>query len=323
MFVPCPHCQFLIACPPQRRAPLAADCPRCGRALEAEPAATTAHTEAGIRVPTHAPAPTNPSAQSAMLRALGGGLAEVAEVPDATDADDAADATPASGAVEDGEPAVTDRCTETATVAAVDIDIDIDMDADADASGPEQAPALVTDPVPESIPAQAAPDSLPATLTARKRSPLWQRLRWPLIAVLAVLLGLQMLLADRARLAADPAWRPLLENLCSALGCTLPAWHEPAAFTMLDRQVRPAAQAGALRVDATFRNDARWVQDWPALQLALSDADGHVLGSKVFAPADYLGAAPTPQLLPGQSAQVSFQIQEPAAGTVAFSFEFR
>ena len=120
-----------------------------------------------------------------------------------------------------------------------------------------------------------------------------------------------------------PGWRPLLDTLCSTLGCTLPAWHEPGAFVMLDRQVRPAPQAGALRVDATFRNDARWAQDWPALQLALSDADGRVIGSQVFLPAEYLGAAPATQLSPGQSAQVSFLVQEPAPGTVEFSFEFR
>ena len=141
--------------------------------------------------------------------------------------------------------------------------------------------------------------------------------------MLALLLALQILLADRARLAADARWRPLLESLCGALRCDLPAWHEPAAFAMLDRKVRPAAQAGVLRIDATFRNEARWPQAWPALQLALSDADGRVLGSRVFQPGEYLGAAPTTRLSPGQSAQVTFLVHEPAPGTVAFSFEFR
>lgn len=152
----------------------------------------------------------------------------------------------------------------------------------------------------------------------------WERWQWPLVALLALLLALQVLLADRANLAADPRWRPLVGTLCDALGCELPAWHEPTAFTMLDRKVRPeAGRPGALRVDATFRNDARWPQAWPALQLALSDADGRVLGSRVFAPGDYLGAEPGTLLSPGQSAQVTFLVQEPSPGTVAFSFEFR
>jgi len=155
------------------------------------------------------------------------------------------------------------------------------------------------------------------------RAPLWQ---WLTLAVLALLLTLQILLADRARLAADAGWRPLLTSLCGVFGCTLPPWHEPAAFTMLDRDVRPAAdQSGALRIQASFRNDARWAQAWPWLQLSLADADGRVIGTRVFAPSEYLGHTPDgPDLLaPGQSARIDFRVREPAAGTAAFTFDFR
>ena len=172
--------------------------------------------------------------------------------------------------------------------------------------------------------AVAARSAAPATAArpfaaARRRLP-WQ---WPLVALLSLLLALQLLLADRARLAADARWRPLLETACGALGCVLPPWREPSAFAMLDRKVRPAGTPGALRVDATFRNDARWPQPWPALQLALSDADGRTLGSRVFLPEQFLGAAPSTLLAPGQSAQVTFLVREPSPGTVAFAFEFR
>lgn len=149
-----------------------------------------------------------------------------------------------------------------------------------------------------------------------------QRWQWPLVALLALLLGLQVLLSDRARLAADPQWRPLVEQACVLLRCNLPPWREPAAFSMVERSVRPAAAAGALRVDATFRNDARWAQPWPLLQLSLADADGRTLGSGVFTPEQYLDQVPDGLLAPGQSAQVTFVVQEPAAGTVAFSFRF-
>jgi len=146
------------------------------------------------------------------------------------------------------------------------------------------------------------------------------------LAALAVLLAVQILLADRARLAAQPGWRPWIESLCGIAGCALPPWHEPSAFTMLDRDVRPVAhESGQLRVQASFRNDARWAQAWPWLQLSLSDADGRIIGSRVFAPAEYLGHAPgAPGVLtPGQSARIDFRVREPAAGTAAFSFEFR
>ncbi|MEF9979752.1 MAG: DUF3426 domain-containing protein, partial [Thermomonas sp.] len=62
---------------------------------------------------------------------------------------------------------------------------------------------------------------------------------------------------------------------------------------------------------------------WPDLRLSLSDADGRVIGTGVFAPAQYLGENPgTAPLEPGQSARIAFRVQEPAASTVAFTFEF-
>lgn len=283
MFFPCPYCQFLVNHHPQLR-PLPHACPRCGRPL----------IEDGVSlVDLESSVPDAPDAEAASVApaapAASGSLATLLIDP------------PVAAPVSiEADPAVEEN-EEAATVEPVEAP---------PASEPEPAPAAAT--TASTGPAFAAP-------TAAGRG----RWRWPLIALLALLLGLQILLADRARLAADPGWRPVVENLCGALGCTLPAWHEPTAFLMLDRQIRPADTPGALRVDATFRNDARWAQDWPALQLALSDADGRVLGSAVFTPEQYLGAAPATRLAPGQSAQASFLVREPAPGTVAFSFEFR
>ena len=81
------------------------------------------------------------------------------------------------------------------------------------------------------------------------------------IPLLALILLLQSLLADRDHLAADARWRPLMTLLCDALPCTLPPWREPAAFTLLERDVRPdPKRPGVLHVSAGFRNDARWAQ---------------------------------------------------------------
>ncbi len=162
----------------------------------------------------------------------------------------------------------------------------------------------------------------PAAAPARS-TPRWQ---WGLVAALALLLGVQVLLADRARLAADAGTRPLVAALCTVLRCSLPAWHEPGAYSMLSREIRPVAgQPGVLQVQASFRNEARWEQAWPALRLSLSDADGRVIGRRTLQPAEYLGADADAhgRLAPGQSAQVSFRLREPAAATVAFSFEFQ
>ncbi len=154
------------------------------------------------------------------------------------------------------------------------------------------------------------------------RIPTWQ---WCVPALLVAALGLQMLIADRARLAQDAYWRPVLERTCRLLRCTLPAWHQPQAYTMLARDVQPVPGAhGVLQVHATFRNDAQWPQQWPAIAVSLSDADGRIAGARVLMPKDYLDAAlRQTTVAPGQSGEMTVQVREPPGGVVAFAFEFR
>lgn len=171
----------------------------------------------------------------------------------------------------------------------------------------------------------AASTPAPSFMRAPEAAPPTPRWQWGLVAGLVLLLSLQIAVADRARLAADAGSRPWIAGLCSVLRCSLPAWQEPAAFSMISRDVRPVPeQPGALQVQASFRNDARWAQAWPSLRLSLSDADGRVIGTSVFAPRDYLDptADAASVLEPGQSAQIAFRVREPAASTVAFTFEF-
>lgn len=150
--------------------------------------------------------------------------------------------------------------------------------------------------------------------------------QWAVLLGLVGLLGLQMVVADRARLAGDARWRPLAGAACAMLRCTLPAWREPAALTLLNREVRPhPGLPGVLQIQASFRNDARWAQAWPWMQLSLSDVDGRVIGTRMLTPQDYLGQVPAGQdtLAPGQAVHVAFAVREPAASTAAFRFDFR
>lgn len=191
-----------------------------------------------------------------------------------------------------------------------------DNDADAaDAAAPAQF---------QPLPAQAAPAFARRGLS-RPRLRASGR-QWALLVGLVGLLALQIVIADRAQLAADARWRPLVSAACAVARCTLPAWREPGALTLLNREVRPLPGVpGVLQIQASFRNEARWAQAWPWLQLSLSDADGRVIGTRVLAPQEYLGQPPAAQdtLAPGQAVQVAFRVREPAASTAAFSFDFR
>ncbi len=164
-----------------------------------------------------------------------------------------------------------------------------------------------------------APSFVQAPAPARSR-----RGDWIALLLLVLVLLLQVFFSERQHLAADAQWRPVVASACAVARCTLPPWHEPGAFAMLSRDVIAVpGRTGVLRVQASIRNDARWPQPWPALALSLSDANGHLLGKRRFQPRDYLGRAPTTQLLQaGQAAQLAFDIVEPGPGVVAFDFRF-
>ena len=147
---------------------------------------------------------------------------------------------------------------------------------------------------------------------------------WAVAFALLLLLCLQILVADRDRLAADPDWRPRIETLCATLRCSLPPWREPQAFRVTSREVRPHPTVpGVLLVSASFRNDAAFAQAWPQLELSLTDIDGQSLGLRRFAPSEYLGSAPaTQRIAPGQSANLTLEIVDPGKRALAFGIAF-
>lgn len=283
MFVPCPHCGFLVALivrpdgAPQR-------CPRCDGLVQADA--------------TPEPTSDEPAATDATAA-------------DDASAQDIADELPvAAVAVDAASAAQPDAVVQPASY----------EDAIASVSATAATPQTRR----KSRPRRSGAPSF--ARHAQARAPARISWRWHAgIAALVVLLALQLLLAQRRELAADPRWRPLAAGLCSVLRCELPAWREPGAFTMLQRSVRPKpGESGVLAVEASFRNDARWPQSWPLLVLSLSDVDGRPVGQRAFQPQEYRRAHRVgDELLPGQSATVTFEVIEPAPRIVAFTFDFR
>ncbi|MGI8560949.1 MAG: DUF3426 domain-containing protein [Luteimonas sp.] len=334
MFINCPHCQALVATDPATDLP-PLRCPRCAVVLREaaripDPEAARAPTDAGdtadaafaqaigsaTPLPTESLATADPAADT--------------DAPDPYEADVPAMPAPLTlSTVEDaGKPQ---------PVAGTGSDPEADAIRTSAASEAEPDPELDSGPDPNHAPAPtpvsaAAPASgKPAPNFARVRAPsaaahgLHRWLLPSVIAGLSLLLMLQWILADREQLATDARWRPLVMQLCGVLRCSLPPWREPGAFALLDRDVRPHPSVpGALRVSATFRNDARWAQAWPDVVLTLSDVEGHAVGARAFAAGEYLGTAPTQnELASGQAATIRMDVLEPAPRVVAFAFDFR
>ncbi|WP_149194259.1 DUF3426 domain-containing protein [Luteimonas suaedae] len=351
MFINCPNCAALVATdfatdlPPER-------CPRCGFALREAVAPPAAASPAPVEPPTQVAPPAPPPAAAdtpappavpppppssappppAPARspaATAQPVPTAATVP-ADRGDDANTSTDDPNAAAGGNGAPAAEARPPADTAAAAANTAASAEAPATQASEQESPDTPATPAPTAGDAtrqvKPAPSFAQRHLRAAAGTKALRR-RWPAVAAvvaLALLLVLQLLLADRARLAADPQWRPLLAAVCGTIGCTLPPWREPESIALLQRDVRPHAElAGVLRVNATIRNDARWTQAWPHLVLRLSDIDGRTLGQRRFSPEEYLQQPPAPAgMSSGQRATIRLDVLEPSPHTVAFNFDF-
>jgi len=305
MFFSCPHCRDLVVTDRETNLPPVL-CPRCGGVLRKETTNASATRKPSFASLLHGTVPA-PAVAEVDAPQLVQAIAEASDDDPSDKTETTLDGESLSDAFADESPPVERNERETIDLAADEIATEVPASPATSSATQYQGPSFVR---------QRAQTATPAH-TAK-----WQ---WAALVVLAMLLALQVMVADRSRLAADASWRPMISSLCGVVGCSVPTWHQPGAFAMLSRDVSPIpGSAGGLNVHATFRNDARWPQAWPVLLLSLSDADGRVLGSRAFSPKEYLGTAATQtELAPGQSAQIELKLHEPNPDVVAFSFDFR
>jgi predicted Zn finger-like uncharacterized protein len=132
--------------------------------------------------------------------------------------------------------------------------------------------------------------------------------RWPWVLGTLLLLalgGAQLLYHFRVELAVvAPELRPALVSACELLGCTVPRPRKPELAGIESSDLVPAGGDGLL-LTATLKNRAPFAQEYPYLELTLTDTRDEALLRKVLAPADWLPA--------GQDAAAGF----PARGEVA------
>lgn len=120
------------------------------------------------------------------------------------------------------------------------------------------------------------------------------RFLWGFLALLA-LAGLagQMLIYFRTEVALQvPPVRPLLLTACEAIGCRvrLPRRPELMSIESSDLQAAPG-QDKLVVLNAAIRNRAPFPQEYPDLELTLTDENGRAVVRRVLTPAEYLAPA--------------------------------
>jgi predicted Zn finger-like uncharacterized protein len=229
--------------------------------------------------------------------------ADLVEDLEAVDLDEAYAAEPAQSALPE----------EPATSPAVD-------DAPpAPASGPEPGPASPEPPARPtpmsamlpSSPSRADPREVPAYAPVQATRP---SRAWPLgVVLLALVLGMQLAYAFRAKIAQQyPVARPALESACASIGCTVPWVNDESALKLEDSELLEVpGKPGQISLSARVRNLSGAAQEYPHLELTLTDVTGQTAVRRVLRPTDYLGRAPAPGevMAPGSEILVSVRLE--------------
>lgn len=147
---------------------------------------------------------------------------------------------------------------------------------------------------------------------------------WAGAGVMALALGLQVAWMNRATLLADARLREAAEAACRRAGCQLPLADDRSRITLGARDVGPhPTRPHALRITASFVNEAALPQSLPVVELALSDVAGRRVAMRRFQPHEYLGEQTLARLEPGAEVRLDLEVEDPGGDAVAFDFSFR
>jgi predicted Zn finger-like uncharacterized protein len=158
---------------------------------------------------------------------------------------------------------------------------------------------------------QPPPLVLPETPPREKPSRAWAFG----VALLACVLTLELAYAYRGPIAQRyPALRPTLESACAQLQCSVPWSREEGLLKLEDSELLEVpGKPNEIALGARIRNLASVAQDFPHIELTLTDITGQAAMRRVLRPTDYLGR-PVVQgevLPPGVEVALQLRLETP------------
>ena len=143
------------------------------------------------------------------------------------------------------------------------------------------------------------------------------------IGSLVVMLGLVWQIKGHylTDLAQVPSLRAPLEQMCQYLSCTVPPRTDIKSIDLVSTSVDPhPVTPGALRVSANLINRATFAQEFPPLEITLTDKEGKVVGRRTYLPHEYRGDAPI-EMLPNVLERADFDLAQPDESAVGYEIQ--
>ena len=138
------------------------------------------------------------------------------------------------------------------------------------------------------------------------------------VAVLALFLQARYVLFDQ--LAAIPAARPYLVQGCKNIGCSIPLTLSGPVFRVIETKVDLHPDIpGVVIVKVRLLNRSTQHRTYPAIELALSDRNGRIVGRRTYSPKSFLAIDELDKKVPpGADVVVVVNLAQPEDNAVGF-----
>jgi len=134
-------------------------------------------------------------------------------------------------------------------------------------------------------------------------------------AFLALVLVLELAYAFRGPIAQRyPVLRPAMESVCARIVCSVPWSREEALIKLEDSELLEVpGKPNEIALGARIRNLASVAQEYPHLELTLTDLTGQAALRRVLRPTDYLGRplAHGEVIAPGVEVALQLRLETP------------
>ena len=172
---------------------------------------------------------------------------------------------------------------------------------------PPAAASTPAEPAPRARPRVAVPDLVLETEPRAPPSRAWSFG----VVLLAFVLASQLAFAYRAPLAQRyPVLRGPLESVCARLECSVPYSRDEGQLKLEDSELLEVpGKPNEIALGARIRNLASVAQEYPHIELTLTDLTGQAAVRRVLRPTDYLGRPVAMGEVIGPGVEVALQMR--------------